>query len=179
VAPRVSVNLSGRQLLNPRLVTEVSEALFGSGLPPERLVLELTETALMTDLDASVSVLNELKALGVSIAVDDFGIGYSSLTYLKRFPLDVLKIDRSFVEDIDRTTQEAALAQAVVALGQTLNLMTVAEGVETQAHADRLLDLGCRTAQGYLFSRPVPPSELGAVIRSLENRDLIDLQGPA
>jgi diguanylate cyclase (GGDEF)-like protein/PAS domain S-box-containing protein len=163
----MTVNLSGRQLGDPRLVQKVADALDASGLRPDRLVLEITETALMTDVEASIDILTALKELGVRLAIDDFGTGYSSLSYLKAFPLDILKIDRSFVDGVELGEEEAALASAVVKLAQTLNLATVAEGVETPAQARTLLDIGCRLAQGFLYSPAVAPEAIASTLRSV------------
>jgi diguanylate cyclase (GGDEF)-like protein len=158
----MTVNLSGRQLLDPQLAASVAMALERSGMPPEKLILEITETALMTDIDRSLETLVALKELGVRIAIDDFGTGYSSLGYLKRFPIDVLKIDRSFVDGVERGPEAAAIAAAVVKLGQTLGLITVAEGVENQAQVESLLALDCHFAQGFHYSPAVPADELMA-----------------
>ena len=158
----VSVNLSPRQLREEGLVADVRTALRASGLPAHALVLEITESLLVDDVVAATARLDALKALGVRIAVDDFGTGYSSLAYLSRLPVDVLKVDRSFVAGIG---QEPAgkLAWAVLALAESLGLSTVAEGVETQAQADALVAQGCTMLQGYLFSAPVPAALLPTV----------------
>jgi diguanylate cyclase (GGDEF)-like protein/PAS domain S-box-containing protein len=150
----VSVNLSPRQLLDPFLVGDVSRALESTGLPASSLVLEITEGAMMHDTETTVGVLRALRELGVRLAVDDFGTGYSSLSYLQRFPIDVLKIDQSFVAGLAGSPEESALARAIVKLAQTLQLTAVAEGVETQVQVDRLKELGCELAQGYLLARP-------------------------
>ena len=159
-----SVNVSARQLADCSFVTDVETALRVSGLPPERLMLELTESALMDDTDRSSAVLDGLKRLGVRLAVDDFGTGYSSLSYLQRFPIDVLKIDRSFVADIGPASIDRSLAQAIVSLAASLDLLAVAEGVETEAQATLLASLGCHMAQGYFYSRPVPADSIGELM---------------
>lgn len=164
----MTVNLSGRQLTDHGLIEQVTRALRGSGMPAENLVLEITETALMTDVERVVEILRALKDLGVKLAVDDFGTGYSSLSYLKRFPLDILKVDRSFVEGVDQGPEGAALAHAVVRLAQTLGLRTIAEGIETNDQAVSLIGLGCVDAQGFLYSRPVPGPRLHGTIAELE-----------
>ncbi len=158
--PRVSVNVSARQLQEPGFVAEVAEALAAAGLPPDRLVVEITEGVLMTDTEATLDRLHALKALGVGLAVDDFGTGYSSLAYLQRFPLDVLKVDKAFVDGIAGGGQDAALARTILALGGALRLRTVAEGVETEAQRARLVELGCAWAQGYLFARPLSAGDV-------------------
>jgi predicted signal transduction protein with EAL and GGDEF domain len=157
----VSVNLSVNELQDPELVGEVASTLDSSGLDPRSLILEITETMLMEDLDCGV--LSRLKQLGVQIAVDDFGTGYSSLQYLHRFPIDILKIDRSFVGGTGETS-EPALAKAILDLGESLNLCVIAEGLEDEAQVARLTDLGCRLGQGYHYSRPVPTRELDEFI---------------
>ena len=156
--PPVSVNLSARQLAHPSIVGDVAAALDGSGLPPSRLWLELTETALFEEADAPLPVLHELKALGVQLVLDDFGTGYSSLAYLQRFPLDALKIDRAFVAEMTQDPRAAALVEAITTMARSLGLTVVPEGIETEAQREALIALGCRYGQGYLFGRPQPPS---------------------
>ena len=151
----VSVNLSGRQLARPELPDVVEEALSEAGLPPSGLCLEITESVLMDDIDVAVSALKALKAIGVEIAVDDFGTGYSSLAHLRRFPVDVLKIDHSFVAGLGRNPEDAAIVRAVLALARTLELGVVAEGVERAEQLYELRALGCERAQGHLFSVPL------------------------
>jgi diguanylate cyclase (GGDEF)-like protein len=167
VVPRlnVSVNLSPRQLGDPNLLADVASALSMSGLAAESLTLEITESAMMHDTDTAIARLKELKALGVSLAVDDFGTGYSSLSYLQRFPIDSLKIDRSFVSGIDGDAEQSALARAIVRLAQTLQLHAVAEGVETESQLDRLRELGCKYAQGFFLALPQDADSLGVVLR--------------
>jgi diguanylate cyclase (GGDEF)-like protein/PAS domain S-box-containing protein len=156
----VSVNLSPGQLLNASLVDDVIEALEGSGLPPSSLILEITEGAMMHDTEATIRTLAALKQLGVRLAVDDFGMGYSSLSYLQRFPVDILKIDRSFVEGIDQGAEESALARAILRLAETLQLTAIAEGVETATQAHQLDRMGCHLAQGYYLARPLDGESL-------------------
>jgi predicted signal transduction protein with EAL and GGDEF domain len=152
----IAVNVSGRQLEDHGYIFDVADALERSGIAPERLVLEITESVLMRDPQAALERLGALRILGVRIAVDDFGTGYSSLAYLQRFPVNVLKIDKAFVTGVDEGEGGAALVRAIVALGRSLGLGTVAEGVETAEQARALRALGCHYGQGYLFSRPVP-----------------------
>ena len=161
---RMSVNLSARQFQDTGLVHEVADILTTSGVNPARIILEITESLLMQDTDATVDVLHELKSLGVRLAIDDFGTGYSSLSYLKRFPVDILKIDRSFVEGITTYGENATLAEAVVQLGQALELQTVAEGIETDEQWSTLRDLGCDLGQGFLFARPVEPGQISTIL---------------
>ncbi len=151
----VAVNLSARQLKEPGLPAVVADALAVSGLPPECLELEITESMIMGDVEHTIRVLKSIKALGVRIAVDDFGTGYSSLSYLQRLPIDTLKIDRSFVSGCDRGGKAMAIPHAIIFLGRSLNLHIVAEGVETAAEKDVLTVCGCNEFQGYLFSRPM------------------------
>ncbi|HWD09529.1 MAG TPA: EAL domain-containing protein [Actinomycetota bacterium] len=156
----VAVNLSARQLADDRLVGSVAMALSRTGLDPEALVLEITESGLMGDIATAVARLGELKALGIRLAIDDFGTGYSSLAYLRQFPVDILKIDRSFVQGAaSGVPGSAALIQAIIDLAARLKLTTIAEGIETRAQADGLVELGCPLGQGYWFARPMPEAE--------------------
>lgn len=155
----VEVNLSARQIDHPELVRTVERILASTGLPPERLTLEITESALMRDAVSALGVLRALKSLGVALAIDDFGTGYSSLSYLQRFPLDILKVDRSFVDELERQEGREIVA-AVTNLAHALGLAVVAEGVERPTQLEALSELGCDYAQGYLFSRPVPAADL-------------------
>jgi diguanylate cyclase (GGDEF)-like protein/PAS domain S-box-containing protein len=156
-APPLSmhVNLSGRQLQQADLIAEVAQALEAAVLEPELLTLEITETVLMADVDTVSQRLHDLKQLGVLLAIDDFGTGYSSLSYLRRFPIDMLKIDKAFVDGIGRGREDVALAHAIVNLSHTLNLHTIAEGIELSEQAVNLAELGCQDGQGYHFARPL------------------------
>ncbi len=156
----VTVNLSARHLQDPRVVEHVVAALRQSGLPAAALVLEVTETALIEDLDKTRATLGSLKKLGLRLAIDDFGTGYSSLSYLSAFPLDVIKIDKSFIDQLALTTGGPAMVRAVVELAQALGLQAVAEGVEEREQADALELLGCHLAQGFLFARPMRAGEM-------------------
>jgi len=158
------VNLSARQLELPGLVDEVRGMLLRTAYPADRLCLELTETALMRDVDHALVVLTELHQLGIRLAVDDFGTGYSSLSSLKRFPLQVLKIDRSFIDGLPADPHDLAIVTTVLRLAENLDLTTTAEGVETEEQRATLRDLGCPTAQGYLFAPALPPSEFEALL---------------
>lgn len=155
----MSVNLSARQLASPRLLDDVAAIVVDAGLTPRALMLEITETDLM-DIDASGEALTRLHELGVGIAVDDFGTGWSSLRYLRHFPVDVLKVDRSFVNGLGRDTEDEAIVAAVVDLAHALGLQSVAEGVEHQVHLDRLRALGCDSAQGWLLGMPMAEADL-------------------
>ncbi|MCC6244443.1 MAG: EAL domain-containing protein [Gemmatimonadaceae bacterium] len=152
---RISVNLSTRQLEYASLVDDVRAALDASRLDPSHLILELTESSLMKDTELSMQRLNALKAMGVSLAIDDFGTGYSSLSYLQRYPIDILKIDKAFVDVVDQDGEGPVLASAILALGETLRMYTVAEGIERSSQSERLQELGCELGQGFLFSRPL------------------------
>ena len=157
----VAVNVSGRQLQDPIFVSDVAQALADSGLPPARLVLEITETVIMHRTEAMLHRLHELMALGVHLAIDDFGTGYSSLSYLQQFPIDIIKIDKEFVEGMERTPAGAALTRTIIGLGWTLGLSTVAEGIERSQQRTALHELGCEMGQGFLFARPLPAEEIG------------------
>ncbi|WP_396200451.1 putative bifunctional diguanylate cyclase/phosphodiesterase [Gemmatimonas sp.] len=163
--PSVSVNISSKQLQESDFVTTVADILARTNAPADCITLEITESVIMRDTEASLQSLQALKALGVRLAIDDFGTGYSSLSYLQRFPVDVIKIDRAFVEGVSRGGADAALARTILTLGQTLGLQTVAEGVETEPERVQLERLGCVLAQGYLFARPKPADEVTAWIR--------------
>ncbi len=156
----VEVNLSARQIDDPRIVATVEKILARTGLPPECLTLEITESALMQDAASALGVLRALKGLGVLLAIDDFGTGYSSLSYLQRFPLDILKVDRMFVETLGSNAESDEIVSAVIKLAHALGLQVVAEGVETTQQLQILQSLGCDLAQGFLFSRPLPASEV-------------------
>jgi len=155
------VNLSAHHLLRGDLAANVAAALGDSGLAPECLALEITESVLMHDLEVAIVRLHELKRLGVHLAVDDFGTGYSSLAYLRQMPIDAVKIDKSFVDGVAGSPEESAVARAIIALAGTLHLDTVAEGVEDAEQATALAELGCHLAQGYHFSRPIPAADMG------------------
>jgi diguanylate cyclase (GGDEF)-like protein/PAS domain S-box-containing protein len=161
----VSVNVSSRELREPDFVASVVETLAKTGVAPGRLTMEVTETALLDDLQDATRVLNELRRMGVRVALDDFGAGYSSLTYLDRLPVDVVKIDRAFVSGLDTASTRATLL-TIVHLLDTMNVLTVAEGVETAAQFAHLKSLGIHSCQGFLFSRPVPAAELLDAVRS-------------
>lgn len=153
---RMSVNLSARQFEQANLVEIVSQVLKETELSPSDLELEVTESFLMGDVEQSVHTLKQLRELGISVALDDFGTGYSSLNYLNRFPVNMLKIDRSFVQDVTSNPDSAAIADAIIALAQSLDLSITAEGIETQEQLNYLLGKGCDEGQGFYFSRPVP-----------------------
>jgi EAL domain-containing protein (putative c-di-GMP-specific phosphodiesterase class I) len=156
----ISVNLSAAQLADPLLVSDIEDLLTRTGMPAHRLELEITESQLMDNAHAAELQLAALKALGVQLSIDDFGTGYSSLAYLKRFDIDRLKVDKSFVHDMLGNPADMAITRAIIALGHTLGLKIVAEGVEDLASAQVLSALDCEELQGYHFSRPLPPQAL-------------------
>jgi len=158
--PCISVNISAWQFRDPHLLDDISDILAGCDLQANQLELEITESALMVDGYNPVATLEALKQMGLRIAIDDFGTGYSSLGYLKQFPLDALKVDRSFVKDLPNDSDDCAITQAIIGLASTLGLEVIAEGVETEAQREFLRSLGCRIYQGYLFSKPLPANQL-------------------
>mgnify|MGYP003631350412 FL=1 len=159
ILPKVAVNVSALQF-NPAFITRVQEVLQDTGLAPEKLELELTEGVVMDDASSTIQALAVLKEMGVSLSIDDFGTGYSSLSYLSRFPLDELKIDRSFVVELEKSENDASLVIAIIAMARSMNLRLVAEGVETPAQYHFLTSNGAHVIQGYLFSKPVAAEEL-------------------
>ncbi|WP_439860832.1 putative bifunctional diguanylate cyclase/phosphodiesterase [Pseudomonas sp. MBLB4136] len=161
----LAVNVSARQFHHPDFVTEVLAVLQGAGADPRKLKLELTEGLLIEDMESTIAKMVELKERGIGLSLDDFGTGYSSLSYLKSLPLDELKIDQSFVRDVLIDPNDAAIACAIVSLSQSLGLVVIAEGVETEAQRAFLVNHGCRVHQGYLFSRPVPAEQFMAFVR--------------
>ncbi len=161
---RLAVNVSPIQFKSETLALKVASALAESGLDPRRLELEITEAVLIADDDAALVTLGQLRALGVHIALDDFGTGYSSLQYLQRFPFDKIKIDRSFVKEVTRNSGSASIIRAVVSIAADRNMITTAEGVETDQQRDTVQMLGCTQMQGYLFSRPVPAQDVRTLL---------------
>ncbi len=160
----MSVNLSVRQFQHPELVEEIEQILRETGLAAGSLKLEITESVVMEDADANIVTLRKLDALGVRLEIDDFGTGYSSLGYLKRFPVDVLKIDRSFVAGLGRDPEDTAIVRAVISLAHTLGLAVTAEGIETAEQLVHLREMGCELGQGYFFSQPLPSAAVGGLL---------------
>jgi diguanylate cyclase (GGDEF)-like protein len=152
---RIAVNVSARQFVAPDFVDSVSSVLRETGLPPDGLEIELTESMVMNDVDSAIGVMTALRALGVLLSIDDFGTGYSSLAYLKRFPIGVLKVDQSFVRDLDKDEDSKMIVVSIIGLAHNLKLKVVAEGVETESQFNYLRGLGCNEIQGYYFSRPL------------------------
>jgi EAL domain-containing protein (putative c-di-GMP-specific phosphodiesterase class I) len=162
----ISVNLSARQLQQPGLVEEIAAVLRETRLAPGALRLEITETAVMHDAPTTLAKLEALKALGVQLAIDDFGTGYSSLGYLKRFPVDTLKIDRSFVKGIGQDVEDSAIVRAVITVAKSLGLSVTAEGIESAEQLEHLRALGCDHGQGYYFAKPMPSERVPAMLVS-------------
>jgi diguanylate cyclase (GGDEF)-like protein/PAS domain S-box-containing protein len=177
----VGVNLSGRHLAHADVVDDVSASLRRTGLAPGHLTLEMTESMLVHDNRATLERLHALKNLGVRLSIDDFGTGYSSLAYLERFPVDSLKMDRSFITSLDTGDSKSPLAEAVIGLGRILQLKVIAEGIETKAQWERLRNLGCTLGQGYYISYPLPPKEFERLIAAsaAESKGLVAGTGPA
>ncbi len=156
----VSINLSPRHLRSPSVVEQVARILARHDFPPSALQLEITESLLLFDFEQAEQRLSQFRMRGVRIALDDFGAGYSSLSYIRRLPLDVIKIDRSFARDISDDRQSEAVVRAIVQLAEALELQIVAEGIETESQAERMTSCGCSIQQGYLFGRPMPLNDL-------------------
>jgi EAL domain-containing protein (putative c-di-GMP-specific phosphodiesterase class I) len=167
-AVRIAVNLSPRELAEPDLITFVSATLTHLGFPATRVIFEITETAVIQDPTAAARAIAALRTLGVSIVIDDFGTGYTSLSFLRDYPLDGLKIDRSFVTEIERSP--TAIVDAMIRMSSALGLEVIAEGIETEAELSQLRSLGCRYIQGYLVSKPVAPEDLSFTRRRARNR---------
>jgi EAL domain-containing protein (putative c-di-GMP-specific phosphodiesterase class I) len=162
----MAVNLSARQFQQQDLANQIADALKKSGLAPQQLDLEITESHAMQDADFTLSVFHDLQAMGVRISIDDFGTGYSSLGFLKQFPINTLKIDRSFVKDLASDPKDEAIVSAVIVLAHKLGLDVVAEGVETAAELDILRKHQCNRMQGFFFSRPLPAADFALLLRS-------------
>ncbi len=155
----LAVNLSGRQFLHYNLIKSIEDALRIASYHPKTLEFEITESVAMHNAEDSIGIMRQLKSIGIALALDDFGTGYSSLAYLKRFPIDKLKIDRTFVRDIPDDANDLAIVSAIIAMAHALGLKVQAEGVETEAQMEFLRDCGCEYAQGYLFGRALPGDE--------------------
>jgi diguanylate cyclase (GGDEF)-like protein len=174
---KITVNCSALTLARQALPGEIEQALKEAGVAAQRLELEVTENALMSNIQTTISLLSSIRELGVSLSIDDFGTGYSSLAYLKRLPLDTLKIDRSFIQDIPRCPQDMEIVQAIILMAHTLHLQVVTEGVETAEQYEFLKAYGCDYVQGYLMSRPVPLAELRPVLDMIDRRRPLSLVG--
>lgn len=172
---KISVNLSARQLKDKDLASKIQAILDETGMPPGKLGIELTESAIILEPEAALLRLKSIKALGVSLSLDDFGTGYSSLSYLKRFPIDTLKIDQAFVRDVRIEDEDAALVQAIITMAHGLKMEVIAEGVERQDQLEFLSTHGCDSIQGYLFSKPLPAEEIENILPlSVDESDIVD-----
>jgi EAL domain-containing protein (putative c-di-GMP-specific phosphodiesterase class I) len=167
------VNLSPLTIREPEFVANLAYDLYQSGLEPKHLVLEITESVIMHDVDQAASRLRAIKSLGVGLALDDFGTGYSSLSYLRSFPVDVVKIDKIFVDEIEDDDGAAALIQAILRLGSGLTFDVVAEGIETKEQMHSLLDMGCRYGQGYYLAQPLSPPQLDGFLEGIETATVV------
>ena len=165
----MAVNLSARQVTHPTTLATIEGALYLSGLPAGRLLVEVTESAVMEDAEAAMVALTRIAELGASIAIDDFGTGYSSLLYLKRYPIRALKVDRSFVAGMGENDDDVAIVTSVVTLARAVGAVSIAEGVETREQHVALLAMGCDFGQGYLYGRPVAATQLPAALPSCES----------
>jgi EAL domain-containing protein (putative c-di-GMP-specific phosphodiesterase class I) len=163
--------MSARQLMHPGLRAQLEDVLRTTGLDPKFLKLEVTESTVIERTETALSVLSEIKALGISLSMDDFGTGYSSLAYLHQFPFERLKIDRSFVDKMDHDPKSEAIVRSILLLGKNLNMEVVAEGIESERQLELLRSLGCGHGQGFLFSRPLPPPQAEKYLVSRMSED--------
>jgi EAL domain-containing protein (putative c-di-GMP-specific phosphodiesterase class I) len=161
----MAVNLSPRQFADEHLLQDVDEALRLSGMPPALLQLEVTESMVMRNVSRTIRVLDAIQSRGIRLAIDDFGTGYSSMSLMKQFPIDTIKIDRSFVHDLARDSEDQAIAQAIISMGKALGMTVIAEGVETAEQEAFLRNHGCDEMQGFRLSKPLPPRELAELLR--------------
>jgi EAL domain-containing protein (putative c-di-GMP-specific phosphodiesterase class I) len=168
---RVAVNLSARQLQEPKLAQKVEAVLSETGLPVNGLELEITESAVMTNFESAEALLRRLREMGIKISLDDFGTGYSSLSYLRRLPINSVKIDKSFVEDLPNNPEAVAVATAIISMTHSLNLEVIAEGVETDEQLEFLRKNHCDLIQGYIFSRPLPADQFQSLLREERRLD--------
>jgi EAL domain-containing protein (putative c-di-GMP-specific phosphodiesterase class I) len=162
----MAVNLSPRQFADEHLLHDVDEALLASSMSPVLLQLEVTESMVMRNVSRAVRVLDAIQNRGIRLAIDDFGTGYSSMSLMKQFPIDTIKVDRSFVRDLAHDTEDQAIAQAIISMGKALGMTVIAEGVETVEQQEFLRQHACDEMQGYLFSKPLPARELAELLRS-------------
>lgn len=172
----ITVNISNRQFQDHALCRTVEEILLLSGLPAQSLVLEITESTMLKNTDATIKKLTDLKALGIKLAIDDFGTGYSSLSYLQLFPVDILKIDKSFIDKIALTKEGSAVAKAIITMSDTLQLKTIAEGIESVGQQAELQTLGCELGQGFHFARPLQSAAMGEFLRAAAKVGIEDLK---
>jgi EAL domain-containing protein (putative c-di-GMP-specific phosphodiesterase class I) len=161
----MAVNLSPRQFLDDNLLRDIDEVLISTGMPAHQLQLEITESMVMQNVDRAVKLLDQIQSRGVRLAIDDFGTGYSSMSLMKQFPIDTIKIDRSFVRDLENSSEDRAIAKAIISMGKALGLTVVAEGVETAEQDAFLRGHECDELQGYLFSKPIPAESIAVLLR--------------
>jgi EAL domain-containing protein (putative c-di-GMP-specific phosphodiesterase class I) len=161
----LAINVSAREFRQSDFVTRVNDAIHLHGISPKMLKLEITESLLLENIEGTVAIINALNEIGVQFSLDDFGTGYSSLQYLKRLPLDQIKIDQSFVRDLVTNNGDKAIVRTIIAMAQSLNLDVIAEGVETEKQLQILLDMGCTRYQGYLFGKPVSIAQFDALMK--------------
>ncbi len=166
----IAINLSARQFNEYNLVQSVKDALSQSGLEARWLELEITENVIMQKTEVTIDILNELKAMGIQFAIDDFGTGYSSLAYLKKFPIDRIKIDRSFIQDMTSSPDSVAIVAAIIAMAKTLHLSVIAEGVETESQQAMIVEQGCPHIQGFLYSKPLPSDQATAFLKQYSTK---------
>ena len=166
----MAINLSARQFIDESLLDDIKQALQDTGMSPELLEVEITETMVMRDVETTVDILKELKSMGVRVAIDDFGTGYSSLSTLKQFPVDSIKIDSSFVQDLTRSIEDRGLTEAIIAVGRNLSLNVIAEGVETSEQYEYLKEQACDEFQGFYGNAALPADELSQLIASLADK---------
>jgi EAL domain-containing protein (putative c-di-GMP-specific phosphodiesterase class I) len=173
--PRLSiaVNIAPQQLRSESLISRLMQVLHETGFPPERFEIEITENALIADLDLARKIVLGLKDQGVRVALDDFGTGYSSLSHLSELPFDKIKIDRSFIHTMHKRNESASIVHAIIALGRSLNLPTTAEGIESVDDAKMLAKLGCNVGQGFLYSKPMPAGDVAPFIELHNMRELV------
>ena len=162
----MAVNLSPRQFADANLLHDVDEALLASGMSPVLLQLEVTESMVMRNVSRAIKVLDAIQSRGIRLAIDDFGTGYSSMSLMKQFPIDTIKIDRSFVRDLPNDSEDQAIAQAIISMGKALGMTVIAEGVETVEQQTFLRNHACDEMQGFLFSKPLPPRQMADLLRS-------------
>jgi EAL domain-containing protein (putative c-di-GMP-specific phosphodiesterase class I) len=173
---KLSVNISAKQFKHPRLVEDIARVLRNSSLEPCCLKLEITESATLEDVDSARMTLHELKELGINLAIDDFGIGYSALNYLKSYPVDTLKLDRTFINGLGKNDEDTAIVRAVLAFARALNLSVTAEGIETKEQWKELQVLQCECGQGFYFSRPIPARDLRTLLANAGRDGLVTKQ---
>ena len=183
----MAVNLSPRQFADENLLHDIDDALASCGMSPTLLQLEVTESMVMQNVARAIKILTAIQSRGIRLAIDDFGTGYSSMSLMKQFPIDTIKIDRSFVRDLPDDSEDQAIAQAIISMGKALGMTVVAEGVETTEQETFLRDHACDEMQGYLFSKPVPPAQMADLLRSapllvsppLQPAESTDLETPS